>query len=67
MAVQVTRDWLLMEMGDTNLDDETFAEIAEAAGLPDCCRPQVSKSTLSCARRCTHGNMICCQRTLISL
>ncbi len=43
---QVTRDWLLMEMGNTNLDDETFAEIAEAAGLPDCYRPQVWKNNL---------------------
>jgi hypothetical protein len=40
--VQVTRDWLLMEMGsNANVDDQTFLDIAQAANLPESCRPQV--------------------------
>lgn len=42
-GLQVTRDWLLMEMSDTNLDDSVYADITDAADLPDSCRPQVSK------------------------
>jgi hypothetical protein len=40
--LQVTRDWLLMEMSDTNLNDSIFEDIADAADLPDSCRPQVT-------------------------
>ena len=48
---QATRDWLLMEMGDAaNVDDQTFADIAEAADLPDRCRPQVRRR-LACTTR----------------
>lgn len=39
---QVTRDWLLMEMSDTSLNDSMFEDIADAADLPDSCRPQVA-------------------------
>lgn len=41
LLLQVTRDWLLMEMGDIDLNDSMFADIADAAYLPDSCRPQV--------------------------
>lgn len=45
---QVTRDWLLMEMSDTSLNDSMFEAIADAADLPDSCRPQVAALCQCC-------------------
>ena len=38
---QVTRDWLIMELEDIRLDDDTFRDLTSSGALEQHWRPQV--------------------------
>lgn len=47
---QVTRDWLIMELEDIRLDDDTFRELTSSGALEQHWRPQVPHfATIICA------------------